>query len=874
MPNVTLIGPGGVLRGRRSFQDRIQPEPFWRQLENLRQDDGTVYLRPGTVALQGNAPSAGTFRGGWIGVCPGYGGSFSQTNVALVAMEESGEIRIYKSHLNVTWQAWTEVTAASGKFGDTRLTAGTHVHFRQVEDAYGLTSVIASGGRASALRIDLSTPTATSNIVARCEAITAPPVSQYEPIAGFGAELTLIDPGGGAATTASDTGTSFTAAAGSATSAFWSFTLAATATAGDSAVIYNDTTLDISVANAKQLLMVCQYVGNEEPWWTRMRVEAVYGATPSYVTVYDPGTDRNEIVRVPVGIDQERSGRTELVAFPIEDLAGTIGSELRGIRLTVLSTFTPTGGTSSALRIFQLGVGGKVPGNSQYGVAFENGGSPYGGYTGSRCESPGVVLPPMRGKQHSVRTGDSVDVQSYNLPLDERIFYSVQVPIVAPNSTDGGRGVNYYNIFRKDPGSNYYYLASSTEVVAYSAPNWETVSGIFGSASAWGGKDTVADTVDHFSLDPSKVLPDAFNEPIPIGGQMAYANRRLYICTQGVPTSGNSTNAVMVSDEDAPYRFRRITTFDGDPLDSVQGFEARLDDRVTAVRAASASGIGTTTVYVWTVSSLWAVDGYQVRRIASRGTFSPWSVAESDGMLVWLDQSRNIVTMDPTIRSISRYRIDEDMDAIPAARIAYVSSAFHRDRMFFAHSATGQTDNLVSEVFALAWQEWEAQDTFASAKGPCQYLTWHTTGDETFLVYFASNGTLWKAEDPTVLTDDGNQIAFILETPYFTSPNFRAKVGLGQVSVICTDKASESLTTQRFPLTPAVAATVEDTGTINIDVSTALAWKVDKNATTGGPVKVNGAAVYLRVTGTLSGPFAIRAMSVAVDGFEGWGASA
>jgi len=872
MPNFPLIGPGAQLRGRRSFQDRIQPEPFWRQLENLRQDDGTVYLRPGTVALQGTAPSAGTFRGGWIGVCPGYGGSFSQTNVALVAMEESSEIRIYKSHLNVTWQAWTEITAASGKFGDTRLTSGTHVHFEQIEDANGLTSVIASGGRGAALRIDLSTPTATSNIVARCEAITFPAASQYEPIAGFGSELTVINPGGGTATTVGETGTTFSSVAAGTTSAeFWLFVLDTTATANDTGFIYNDTTLDISVSGAKQLLMVCQYNGNEEAWWTRMKVEAVYGAGPSYVEVYNPEGTRNEIVRVPVKLDQERNGRTELVAIPIEDLAATIGSELRGLRFTVLSTFTPTGGTSSSLKIFQIGVGGVVPGNAQYGVAYENGGSPFSGYTGSRVESPGVILPPMRGKQYATRTGSSVDVQSYELPLDERVFYSVQVPIIAPSSTDGGRGVNYWNVFRRDPGSTQYYLASATEIVAYSAPNWETKNTIFSGTSSWGQKRVITDTADHYALDPFKTLPDEYNEPVPIGGMMTYTNRRLYIATAGVPTSGASTNAVMVSDEDSPYRFRRITVLDGSLDDGLKGFEARLDGRVAAVKSAIGSGIGTNPVYVWTSKSLWVIDGLQVRRISGRGSLSPWSVCEINGEFIWLDQYRSITTSQG---SITRYKIDEDMDAIPAARIAYVSSAFHRDRVFFAHSATGQTDNLVSEVYAPKWGEWEAQDTFTAAKGPCQYLTWHSTGDETYLVYFASNGTLWKAEDATVTTDDGSQIAWILETPYFTAQNLKGNVGLGEVSVICTDKASETITTQRFPLTPAVDATVEDTGTINIDVSTALAWKVDTNAATGGPVKVHGAAVYLRVTGTLSGPFALRAMTVDIDGFAGWGASA
>lgn len=861
MPKVELVGQRTPYRGRNSYRDRTigVPGQFY-QAKNIRGDSGIPALRSGIEALNGTAPSAGVFRGGWVGTVKSYN-AYSYSSTAIAAMEESGEIRLYKSELAGTWQAWAEITAASGKYGDTRVTAGDHQTFEVVPNEFGSSALITQTGEGTPLRIDLSTPGATSNIVTRIENITKPPLGQVEPVAGFSAQMDLAD-----TVTAAETGTGFAAVSGG-TNPVWIFTLTSGAvTAAETGEIYAGTSDDISVAGGKQLMIVASYVQGYPGWWENFKVEAVYGAGPSYVTVFDPTGTRNEIVRVPVKTTGERYGQTELIAFPIDDLAATIGADFRGLRLTAMKSFTAAG---QSLNIFAIGVGGHVPALAGYCVAFENGGAVASGYLGSKTESPGVVLPPMRGKHISYSYTSSLP-QSFDLPLDERLFYQVTVPAIAPTSTDGGRGVNFFNIYRQDPFSPDYYFASRTEVVSYVASTWGTVNATFGSTTAWGVRTTINDTVDGGDLDTTRVAPDAFNEAVPQGLAMAWANRRLYVGTQS--SGSGPSGSLMVSDEENPYRHRRIAVFEGGLPDLSRGVEHRLDERVTKLIASSPSSLGQSRIYVWTSKTINALDGFQMRRLSSSGCVSPYSVCEWDGIIAYLDADRAVRVLSTSIENISRYKIDPDLLAMVAGRHGNVAAAIYRDRLHVAHTGASGAVNDKVEVYNFGMGEWESQDEYPAGKMPAQFCVWNTL-DSVILTFFTAEGKLYRCENSSLTQDDGAQIPFELATSYFSNPAMTEKVVVGTSGVVCDDKTGETLTVTRVPMAPTLETGVTAAGVIDIDsaVGESYTWRVDKEATSEGPVAVAGNAVAASLTGTLAGSFKIYGWNIDVDGMRGYG---
>lgn len=837
-------------------------------LENLRLETRVPALRSGSAASTSTNPS-GTFVSG--GLFPsGSGGT-----VAVAAMDDGASaVRIYGNSWNGSaWSGWNEVTEASGKYGNTRFsTSGSTVTFTAVPKVGLGVDIIAQNG-VDAAKVMPSNNLLAGDVCANIQSITAPKqASQYAPT--YGPKDTVTVKTGhtdSAVASVTNTGPTWNNAATN----YWDITVSTTPTANEDIAVYNTAGSTLDLTSAKQVWVLAE--ASNVYWLNSVQIDLYVHTGPVTKTIHDPSKDKH--VEIPTAAP----GLT-LYVFPIED---TNTTTWEGLKFTLKNV----GGLASGdtFKIYGVGVGGRVPCLAEYAMCWHN--------TASRTDSPGVVLKTVtsadkstlvRGsnvinadgtvtatsvlvRAGSVTYGAWTGVRSdcpvdFTLPLDTRLYCSVTVPTFSPNSTDGGRGVDYVKLYRRDPGETDFTFVNEQQCAQYTAGNWT----YYTPYTAWDERQDLTDNTASEDKILYDRLPDAFTQPVPVGLAMCSANKRLYVGVAQQSSATTPYSSVQASEEDAPYRFRSVTRFTNGVPDLSSGFEARMPtgETVKAMLASSSSLVGHSGVYAWTDRAMYLIDYLDVSRVGSAGCVGPYAACEHGGQLFWLDPERVLRMAGATVGQISRNTVHDLFTAIPAAAVAKTSLVYYRDRLYVNYSASGSANTNVL-VWNAGLRAWESRDTYdASASVPKQILAWRD-GATDKVMYFSSAGKLYQYESGGAQDDGSYDIPLTYHTQEYSSGD---NVYIGPAKVYCTAQSSKTLTVTRYNAKK--GTTSVGTGSTAASGSDVRTFVGETASGTMSAVGASDASVQLKITGTFSYPFSILRVTAAAQPNRGRGGKA
>lgn len=838
--------PTAAYRGFASYPAPLAlPNGVFSLGQNVRADGGSINLRGTTDELTTSAPGGGTFISGALFPTGTPGEMF-----VVACIEQSSARRLYGCiYSSSAFGAWAELTEASGKYGATRFgTTGKTVTFAGAPSTgLGLTIVAQDG--VGYPRIFSSTTVAADSL-ALAEPITAPTIAQaFSPQYGVSASLTLSFDF--AATTVATNGGNVTWDTGGATYDFEALRTGATAVAGD----WVDMTMDAQTFDASagsQVWIIA--TPTDLSWVTNTKIELTTGGAGTQYTVHDPSVADNH---VEISVQGTPSGQI-LYGFPV---TSAVGSGWKGVRLTCVNNDGIA--ASSAVAILGIAAGGQVPGTADYAVAWRN--------SQSKQESAGVVLPATRSVEGTATlTPTGLYFSTWPgylggtdmvLPISPDFYYSVKVPVFSPSSTDSAKGVDYMDVYRRDPGELEYTYVTTQQTTEYTAGNWVYHSPFTG----YNQKQTLTDNTAPENKNKSQRAPDGANLPCPVGLAQTFASRRLFVGTTQQSSSTARYASVMYSEQDRPFRFRQmVRSFDEGGIDQVSGSEARIGagETVQMVFATSSSYLGLDNVYAVSDRTMYALDGLEVRRLGSVGASGPFAWAEWGGSAMWLDAQRVMRTMGASIGQVSRTTVHDKLTAIPSAALVRFNIAYYRDRFYAAYSTTGSTNDRV-----LVWSSligaWESDDTFnASVVTPQQFVVWQD-GLTDKLCFFGSAGKLYQYETTNSQDEGGYDVPFKLTSKEWAVGKGNA-VKLGQLmGMYCTAQAGKTATITR---TSALHNTTETTSAIPLTVTTVGDARVYRNDLVSGVTPGNAdVSMQLTLDATVSYPWRLYLLEAELE---------
>jgi len=842
---------------------------------NVRPGPGGVVKRGGLVPMTPDAPASGA------GVH--YGGGLFQfgadTLVAVEGVLVSGSVRLYTAVYTFstdTWGAWSEATAASGKWGNTRMATPTrgYLQMAAISGQDGTEVVVVQNGIEAARMVDLSVRDArTVEDVVPCDAVQA-----YSPLFTFLDTLPVASTAGGSVTM-TDSGASVTTSVVTVGTIYhWRAVFAAPAV-GEWAQweLAAGSAIDLRNSRGVQLFVKA----TDDNWRGAIKISIVVtdGAGTKVLTVYDPSAQfvsMAEAATVDEGV--------VLIQLPVEEHPDADIDALRGIRIDVVAAGLAA---TYTFDIRGVAASGNVPGGAQYGVSLKN--------SGTRTESPGAPYRVFNPDQNvdefrernriarllegRVPRGAAVGFEDvftdgpyFFMPVVPEMYYNVELPLLAPTSAEGAKGVDYAVVYRKDPGSKSFSFVAEVQLAEYDAGAgaWETLTPLFASNASWKARAVYEDNAKSSELEEKRRLPDSQALAIPIGFAMAVVDKRLNVGVSRGTGSPLRQNALMVSEEDRPTMFRPFPRFEGGVDDASSGYLIALgDEDVTAIHASSASGLGSNTSYVFSNRRVQVHSGFKLFPLANAGTVAPQSVCEQAGTLFWIDQQNVQRSMRSGLDDLSSYRVQTLLDDTPASRRKFYSAVVARDLMMVARTAAAQSRNERALVYSQRFERWVSEDKKASAKFPQQFVLWEFFG-EFRVAAFGQTGQLFEYDVSGELQDDGEGIEVVWESGAVSAEFGRSAV-YGRMGVVA-QATSESLATDRIPVRKAEGSHPSSDGTLSL-VSAhpfAVAWDQDAD---NNPPMMRDVACGGKLSATLSEELFIKRWVQQVEGRVGDGPS-
>lgn len=812
-----------LLQSYRGLRTSVHPSAlglgYLSEAKNVRYDDGVIALRGG-IELVDAQGIAQTYKGGAFFDRDG-------NNYYVFAMSHgSSDVRIYYSVYSGTWSAASEVTASSGKYGNTRMSEpeSGFVTFTGVPGPFGTSFVIVQNGVDDPRVVALGgSPYTAKNV-----AITAPnELSNNTPTFTAADFLDIMNAGATVATTVSGSGLS-PGVGGS--PQYWEFTSSGSGVSdGDIAQLYqNGLTVDCSDSN--QVWIVGE-TGDEGflygfKW-------SIRDSSGNLYVVHDPENGRDNITRVPTNIPS-----LWVYVIPIGEHTRTASlNAINGIRIEAQNAGL---GVSQSLKIRAFLASGKVPGGSQYAISWLN--------SSTRAESPSVVLRnPNEGDGIGGIFGSSIpNIETgFKLPISGAMDYYVKVPTLAPTTADRDLGVDYCDVYRKDPADSDFYYVGTKQTSTYSG-GWAYQSPFTSTAL----RQLFADTVPTWSKDDSKIAPGAYVESIPIGQAGAFSGDRMYFEAK---SDSNGRAAIYVSDYQQPFRFRSI------PISSESynaGYSAVLDGEkdIVAIVPHSSSTVGSGSVYVFTNKACYSVNEYLVTRIFNLGCAGVDAFSVDDNNVFFLDNELQVRALASGLVNLSRYKVDDQFNSVTGSAVS-----FQRFRGRLYALTTANTVMVWNDQMA----DWESLDT--TALNIAQFHKWEHNGLSKLYVSL-TNGDLYEYDSGTL--DGASQIAFSLTGPEFHDSDWN-QIRMGKAYIVCDDKDSESATTTYVARNPSATGT----GSISLDAGSGetSAWR--KESSSGKDVMVRGCSVKPKIAATIEGPWNLYAWTVKTDWKAGRGAT-
>ncbi len=728
----------------------------WPLIKNMRLGTGLPRVRGGTAEL-GTILANGTFRGFWMGTLNG-------AYTIVVGVKVGSETLVYKSTDGFATK--TEITAGSGKYGNTRFTDnGQLLTFERVWNPLAFASgdlLVMQNGTDNPRVYSVAGAITTTH-----ESIAAPSVTQEFPVkyslpfnfpVNVTAEITPANTGS-AAFVASNGGTT--------PNSFLNIAIGTGTLINDTATFTLSSTKQFFTETSRMqwILGIDTEYGE---FLDKVKIEAKL-AGALVATIHDPtSTVSAAPVQVPL------TTGLNLYVFDKGERAGSLSFDR-----VVFTWVAPTNEAPSIARvvkIFMVAGSGRNPGQTTWGTSYYN--------SSSFGESPGVAYTHHVGELVS-NTGGPADNKA-TLPNNENIYYEYALPYKNTSTADRDKGVDSLNIYRKRPQDDRlsYYTA---QVLATYAGSWSYFS-------------TATDPLFTFpsGLESSYdiPLPSGFHLPLPVAKAMKYANGRLFA---GAPSGGNHN--LMFSGYKQPFRFRRFTREeDGPGAIGIQG------ETVQAFAAVATSTLGVDTIYAFTDQGLYALSGFfasqlsQQARISDSGTLSPYSVQTIKNTVFWLDKEMQVRRMRfGSIEDLSRDTVDDLTRGIPGDRRAFAYGCCNNERYLLAFTPSGATTN----TRILVWEDRQGKWTLDTPPKPADGLVnWFDgTGNKFRLVLAGLNTTTlmsYEYDDPATSQDLGTNIAFQLDTYEVSLDNgFDKKFFVRRVGFLMDKQSAGSATITR-----------------------------------------------------------------------------
>lgn len=809
-------------------------------LQNLRRDRMAARVRDGSALMHANPILASaSFRGAASIELNGT------SYLIAVMLDGSTKGRVFTSTDGATW---TEQTASSGKFGDTRFTVDAWCYFTVAHDQYSAKDVcIIQNGTDNPRTWDPSE--SAGQQLSTCYEVSPPQVNNlqktlatmrnYVTIAGSSVP-TYTDSGGGLAL--SDNGTSpdnnMRLTADSTTAAADT----ATATFGSKDFQYS-----------RQLIFLSEIQDRYYLWWEHVKVSITDGTGGTQV-IWDPTAPETYTIE---RVEFDATTNKQLVAFPLDHITNANRTSVTAIVFTwVGPSYT---GSDVHLDIYGVFCSGSERGGAQYGFTFYN--------RVGRCESVGMVVPVVYGATVEDLGGTKLD--GAKIPLRPELYYKYRLTYQKITQTEANKGTDRILIYRAKYGETELSYLTYGTIATYAASVWSASGGAFESI--------VTITVDgdtNYASDPRRLIPDSlYHLPVQIGKAMHVGNGgRLFIAGK---RSGGGTGRLWVSEADNPFRFRKVadtTPYSATVIDFA-------GEQINAIHAVSSSTYGSDLVHLFTTKSVYVLDGVSTARIGTPtrigpiGCRSPRSIAEYKGSLAFVDEDMQVrLISGGSIQDLTRLTVDDKLQAVPATRRASISAETMYDRLYVAYTETGDTVNQRILVFHYSLGQWEADDQIPDAIDAEQLLAWwDSTVGRRRLLAFTQDGHVAEYEQPSAVDDEGETSVAIAVTPGWLHFDFDERLTVGRVGVCCTRVASGSLTvTRTYPTTNTVM-----TSTIDLDsgATTTLAWRWDGEQTTvTATPQAHDSACNLEIDGSMPGGsyiFGLVAETRRLDGGRG-----
>lgn len=765
-----FLGPGdfkGIMTARTPM---ALPSGFFQDVKNLRAGEGIPRVRNGTQSL-GTVIANGTLRGAWQGyILSAY--------TMVVAVNVSSALRVYYSTDGATW---TESTAASGAYGNTRFTDPSDtVQFALVKDPLDTEPhlVMVSGVGTSANYPLVFRP--TGNAV-KHEPVTAPtlvrdfPVQQtfqsYFPLSNSAnttytvstaAEFNMADATvtGGAASTDNVV----------------RVTIDSTVNSDETARVTFASSID---ANGGQLAIGLDTSYIE--FWDRVRVRLMSGGS-AVLTVWDPASTATTSAPVPVPVDLTQK---TLWLFDLKTLVQNTTTNFDGIELMWDMSIGAAPATDQTADIWMIAVTGKEAGGTQFGVSYMN--------SGSRAESAGVVYSTY--KTEEIRNLGGPTYNGLRLPNDERVLFKFNLPYLNTSSAERDKGVDRLMVYRKRPEDYRFTYYGQTTLATWGGASW---------AYSSSGTDVKQHTANSgFDYDGAVAMPDGLHIPIPKGKGTEFVNGRLFVGGQV-----NGQNTILFSEYGHPFRFREVVRIDdaGNVDEYSPGFFRLGNEVPQRIVGISGGRTGIGHGYVFTDQAVYGFYGILTSQITSAGRVAPWgttspySVVEHDGQVFWLARDMQVRRMAGETSEISAGIVDDVLKGIPGSRRAFVWAAWFDQSYRLAYTPSGGSTNNRILVWDARTQLWVSRDVPPTAAQGL--LTWYdgATDKREKLVLFGLDSTTLKAYEydaPGITTDLGSNIAVGLTTPEYINLDKKTFLMVKRIGLFADATAAETVTYTR-----------------------------------------------------------------------------
>jgi len=759
VPLFDMRTKGCTLGALKTASDGLALQPGeWKELDNLRRNNRIPTARGGMSAALSSILADGEFRGV-------FSGAINGTEYVVVAVYDGSKTRIYST---TDLSTWTELTATSGRFGNTRLTGNAPVSFAliKVPSAAGTAAdvLIACDGTGYVLNLGAlsATYTAPMKTVLQQDTIRDIPVHVDIIEYGIGIEGTNVYTASGANLTAANNGTS--------PNLQMRITIGSGTANGDTIKCSGQSAA--SVNNGSTSLDRQFVLGIDTSYtllWDKFKLESNSGEV-----LWDP-TNRSSYAE-PIPISVDASNRT-LWVFNWPNPKSNVSRQY--VILTWVAATAEAPSTTQYVDIFLMGYTYGTNARADLGLAVTN------ECSNSGVESPGVVYSTYVTQTVASQGGPVLN--GAVLPRSGLLMANYTAPIKNVTAAELANGVDYVNFYYAEPGIGEYRWVGRLSTASWSGSAWAYGSG---TAGALLYVSALSNSVGYATLE--KFLPSGYHVAPPACGAVAYVRGRAFF---GAAASAGGD--VYISEYGNPYRLLKFPRFVGDQLDESSPTSINVGEPCTFIKALSSSTVGSSTIFFGTKKQVLASRGLSVSTlsnlgvVSSHGSVSPYSAVVLNDTFYYLDTEMQVRAFsNGGSRILTRNTVDDLLKAIPAARRRYAVACGFDYMYYLFFTETGGTENTRGLVWRDDGDGWVTDTPPVAIDGICSFYS--DTDMAHRLITFGTSSSALKAfeyDDPTQDQDLGTTDIVVTFAPGDLTTVSEENIVIGHVAVACDGNA-------------------------------------------------------------------------------------